>query len=76
MPQYFFHIRNGETSNPDDEGGFFDNFAAAQREATLSVRDLVSEAVTWGEPAMGFKIEIADGTGKIVGLVSSREVLH
>ena len=76
MPLYFFHIRNGDMSARDGEGGQFDNFASAEREAVLSVRDLVIESVKWGDPVTGWKIEIADEQGKVLGSVLARAVLH
>jgi hypothetical protein len=76
MPHYFFHIRNGQLSTQDDEGGEFDNFAAAEREAVMSVRDLVVESVKCGDPVTGWKIEITDEDGKILGSVLASAVLH
>ena len=76
MALYFFHIRNGDMSAQDDEGGEFDNFASAEREAVMSIRDLVIESVKWGDPAKGWKIEIADKQGKVLGSVLARAVLH
>lgn len=76
MPHYFFHIRNGEYFTPDDEGGDFDDYAGARREAVMSVRDLVLEAVKFGDSVAGWKIEIADDNGKILGFIQAKEVLH
>lgn len=76
MPHYFFHIRNGQISTQDDEGGDFANFASAEHEAVMSIRDLMIESVKWGDPVSGWKIEITDQDGKVLGSVLARAVLH
>ena len=67
MPQYFFHVRNGSLSSQDDEGSYFHNFALAEREAEMSVRDLIIEAVKRGDLVTGWKIEITDVDGRVFG---------
>jgi hypothetical protein len=76
MPHYFFHVRNGNLSSLDDEGGDFDDFAAAEREAVLSVRDLMIEALKNGEPVIGWRVEIADEDGKVLNSVPAQRILH
>jgi hypothetical protein len=76
MPHYFFHVRNEGLSSQDDEGGDFDDFASAEHEAEMSVRDLIIEAVKCGDSVTGWKIEIADADGKVLGLVPAGNVLH
>jgi hypothetical protein len=75
MPHYLFHVRNDGLSSQDDEGGDFDSFTSAQQEAEMSVRELIIEAVKCGEPVMGWKIEITDVDGKVLGLVSAGRIL-
>ena len=69
MLQYFFHVRNGSSSSQDDEGGYLHNYALAEHEAEMSVRDLIIEAVKRGDPVTGWKIEITDVDGRVLGLV-------
>jgi len=76
MPHYFFHVHNEDRSFEDGEGDDFDNFALAEHEAEMSIRDLIVEAIKFGDPVTVWKIEITDADGRVLGLVPASKFLH
>jgi hypothetical protein len=75
MPRFFFHARNGDESSLDEEGDCLGSIADAEKEALLSIRDLVLEGVKNGEPVNGWAVEIADENGRILSRVGALQVL-
>jgi hypothetical protein len=49
MGRFCFHLRAGDKLTPDDEGIDLPNFTAARREAVLSARELLAEAIRSGK---------------------------
>lgn len=75
MPLYFLHVREGQTLNRDVEGQEFPDLEAARREAISSSREILGERLLHGGTLNHRSIEIADATGRVVDVVSTREVL-
>ncbi len=75
MPRYFFHIREGNLLHRDQEGQLLSDAEAARAEAINSVREILSEKLLHGGSLNHRSIEIADETGRVVDVVSSRDVL-
>ena len=64
MPQFYFHIIDGDTLIPDAEGQELPDLEAAQLEARSSARDLAIQELKVGSGIGDRKIEIADENGK------------
>jgi len=75
MPRYFFHVREGRELNRDGEGQDFPDVEAARKEAVNSVREILGEKILHGGALNHRSIEIADETGHVVDVISSRDVL-
>jgi hypothetical protein len=75
MPRYFFHVREGSDLNRDGEGQEFADGEAARREAINSVREILGEKLLHGGVLNHRSIEIADETGHVVDVISTRDVL-
>jgi len=75
MPLYFFHVRDGDDLIPDQVGIELPDFAAALSEARAAIRELVSEALRNAQGVQRLEIEINDGSGRTLQVVSVRDVL-
>ncbi len=75
MPRYFFHVREGSLLYKDQEGQELSDAEAARHEAISSSREMLGERLLHGGSLNHRTIEIADETGHIVDVVSSRDVL-
>jgi hypothetical protein len=75
MPRYFFHVREGNTLNRDEEGQELPDAEAARQEAISTSREMLGEKLLHGGSLNHRTIEIADETGHVVDEVSSRDVL-
>ncbi|HJT43678.1 MAG TPA: hypothetical protein VJ750_09275 [Rhizomicrobium sp.] len=75
MPQYFFHVREGQTLNRDWEGQYLPNAEAARQEAISTIREILGEKLLHGGSLNHQTVEIADETGYVVDEISSRDVL-
>ena len=74
MPRFFFHLRDGETTE-DPDGIFLPNAAMARMEAIRSARDIMAEDVRQGRLSLSFSIEVTDENGEPILAVPFREVL-
>jgi hypothetical protein len=61
-----FHLYDGETLIPDQEGGEFADLEAARAEARASVRELAVEDIRSGRVPRNWQIRIADPAGFVV----------
>ena len=68
--RYHFHLRDGAEVIPDEEGSEFATFAAARAEARASLLDLVKDDIRSGQPAINWRVEIADRQGKVIDSIS------
>jgi hypothetical protein len=69
MPRFFFHIRDDAELIPDEEGTNLPDLAAARREAVLSVRAIIVEAISSSEPWDHVAIEVTDEQGNVLETV-------
>lgn len=70
MPWFYLHIRCNDVFIEDDEGAEFPHLAAARIEAVRSIRSLVSGDVRDGKLQLDLSIEIRDGNGSQLEIVS------
>jgi hypothetical protein len=75
MGRFYFHLRAGEVLTPDDEGIDLPDFSAAQREAILSARELLAEAIKSGKQRVPDAFVIADESGRALDTVPLAAVL-
>jgi hypothetical protein len=75
MPRYYFHVLN-DIDAPDEEGTEFDNLAAAHLKAIEFVRDLASASVEQGRLDLKHRIDIEDGTGKVLLSVTFKDAIE
>jgi hypothetical protein len=66
MPRYFLHIKNGDETLVDEEGGEYDDLEAVRAEARDAARDIMSEGVLNGESLDGRVFLITDEGGGTV----------
>jgi hypothetical protein len=67
MARYFFHLRNGDTLLPDDEGEELRDLEAARSYAIESARQLLSQAALSGTAASLHQlIQVLDEGGQTV----------
>ena len=75
MGRFYFHISAGDKLTLDDEGIDLPNFTAARREAVLSARDLLAEAIRSGKRKVPDAFVIADEDGRTLDIVQLAAVL-
>ena len=68
MPRYFFRVRDGDNTLPDDgEGQEFPNMEAVCLEAFACARDILSEAAWSGKAgSLNQQIEVSNEASEIV----------
>jgi hypothetical protein len=76
MGRFYFHLRAGDELTPDDEGIDLPDFSAAHREAILTAREVLAEAIKSGQREFPEALVIADEAGRELGIVSLATVLH
>ena len=75
-PLYFFHIRQGEDLDLDEEGIDLPSSDAAHDEALLAAREMVAEFIREGEVIDGMTFEITDADGDIIATVPFLSVVN
>ena len=70
MTRYYFHIRDGWSVIPDEEGIQLPTLEAAWLEAYASADDLVRCALLGGLSVSASSIEVADQYGNVLGKVA------
>ncbi|MEO8302478.1 MAG: hypothetical protein ABI608_11815 [Rhizomicrobium sp.] len=75
MPKFYFHVRDDTGFTRDSEGQELPNEDAARQEAVSAAREILGEKLLHGGSLNHRSIEVADEAGRIVGEVSSRDVL-
>jgi hypothetical protein len=68
--RYHFNLHRGAEIIPDQEGSEFATFAAARAEAHASLLDIVGDDIRNGQPAIDWRIEIADPEGRQIDSIS------
>jgi hypothetical protein len=66
MLRYFLHIKNGDETLVDEEGGEYDDLEAVRAEARDAARDIMSEGALNGEALDGRVFLITDEGGGTV----------
>jgi hypothetical protein len=75
MGRFYFHLRSSDKLIPDDEGADLPDFSAAQREAILSARELLADAIKSGKQLVPDAFVIADAAGQHLETVPLAAVL-
>src|SRR4051794_35812759 len=75
MARYYFHLRTGSIVTRDEEGTDLPDLSAAQHEAQLSARELVSDAIMAGKRYIPEVFVIANETGRELATFSLAAVL-
>ena len=75
MGRFYFHLKDGDELIHDDEGIELPNVEAATREALLSARELLANAIKDGNPKVPEAFVIADEAGRILRVLPMVEVL-
>jgi hypothetical protein len=65
VPRYFFHIYD-DVIVEDDEGMELADVAAARREATAGIREMMCDQVRNGRLVLHHRIEVKDAAGDAV----------
>jgi hypothetical protein len=76
MTRYFFNVRSGSTYIPDTEGQEHADLGAAKEEAETAAREIVSEAVKYGNVIDSREFEITDAEGTVCATVPFRDMLR
>ncbi len=69
MPQFFFHLCDGDGLVSDMDGASFPDLSAARGHAIAGLRDIMAEDVRKGQLNLGCFIEIEDADGALVTTV-------
>lgn len=75
MPQFYFHIRDGDDLAEDCEGSDLPDLEAAQKEAAEAAREIMSNSVLAGTAPNGRQFEITNADGDILGVVPFKSIL-
>ena len=75
MGRFYFHLRAGDELTSDDEGMDLPDLSAAKREAMLTARELLVEAITSGKQTVPEAFVIADDEGRALDTISLAAVL-
>jgi hypothetical protein len=69
MGRFYFHLRAGDELISDDVGIDLPDLSAAKREAVLSARELLAEAIKSGRQRVPDAFVIADDEGRPLDIV-------
>ena len=75
MGRFYFHIRSGGQVIVDQEGADFPDADAARQEAFASARQIVAEAIRYGNEEAPKEFVIADSEGRELEIVRFAAVL-
>ncbi len=77
MAQYFFHLRNGNVLEPDEDGLELPDVDAAYLEAFRAAKDMWIEAIqTMDDNPRDQQFEISDAGGRTLLVLPLREILE
>ena len=63
MARYYFNFKNGDTVDPDEEGIDLPDVTAAAREAELTARQVLAEAIKARKPNVPEAVVVTDDSG-------------
>jgi hypothetical protein len=69
MGRFYFHLKEGNELIPDEDGIELPDVAAATREALLTARELLADAIKAGRPKVPEALMIADEAGRTVEIL-------
>jgi hypothetical protein len=75
MGRFYFHIRSGTQVIVDQEGADFPDADAARQEAFAAARQIVAEAIRYGNEYAPKEFVIADSEGRELEIVRFAAVL-
>jgi hypothetical protein len=75
MGRFYFQLRAGDELTSDDEGMDLPDLSAAKREAMLTARELLVEAIKSGKQTVPEAFVIADDEGRALDTISLAAVL-
>ena len=76
MPRFFFHIDRQDSIITDEEGSELPNLHVAQREALVSLRQLVTDAQRGKSVVDVARINVADATGQVLAVVLMEDAVQ
>lgn len=74
MPRYYFHLRDADGVEIDDEGIAFTDLELAVKDATRAARDMIIEAARAGHDLSSSSFQITDDAGPAATLAFSEVV--
>jgi hypothetical protein len=75
MSNFYFHLKYANRIWKDNEGSDFPNLSAAKREAQLTARDILIEAIRSRVKTVPHTLVISDDEGRTVHILSIGAVL-
>ena len=75
MRRFHFHLRAGDELTLDDQGIDLPDLSSARREAVLSARELLAEAIWSGNQKIPDAFVIADEVGQTLDIIPLAAVL-
>lgn len=75
MPDFYFHIRNGQMDIQDPDATSFANLAEAHLDAVAAIREIVANKIRFGEAINGYQLDICDSLGNVLETILFRAVL-
>ena len=69
MGRFYFHLKEGDELIPDEDGTDLPDVAAATREAVLTARELLANAIKGGKERVPEALVIADEAGQTLEVV-------
>lgn len=75
MPDFYFHIRDGDRLIEDPDGGDLPDLAAARAAAASALRAVIAVPHGAAKAAGGRRFEIADGAGRVLATVAFRDAV-
>lgn len=76
MPRFFFHIDRQDSIITDEEGSELPNLHVAQREALVSLRQLVTDVQRGKSVVDVARINVADATGQVLAVVLMEDAVQ
>jgi hypothetical protein len=76
MARFYLHLHNSIGTVRDEEGVELSDLEAARNQAVRSVRSIIADEVQHGVLNLQGRVEIADATGSVLGVVRYRDAFE
>lgn len=76
MPRFFFDIHQRHTVLADDEGSELPDLRTAEREALVSLRQLLADLLRGSGPIDVQQIQVADAAGQVLAVVRLEDAMR